>query len=307
MNISVVICCFNSSQRIEATLLHLLNQTLSAENFEIIVVDNASTDNTADEARRVLNGKGLNYKIVAENNPGLMNARIKGIQVACGEIIVFVDDDNWINSNYLRSVIDIFNSDPGIHFCGGQSKLPDYISVPNNIVYSLRSYAVGQQYSKDKYLVNDETLWGAGIAIRRAALMAVFEKPFLCVGRKEGKQLAGDDTEICHRLLLAGGKGYYSNQLSLVHALEPDRLNEATLLKMTFGFGYSNYLLTYYLRQYRKKSLKLAFKNWIFSKLFLTNIYVKLMYLYSQISKEKIRAAYWAGYLSAISDNVGKK
>ena len=182
--ISVVICCYNGFDRIERTIEHIINQTLDKKEFEIIFVDNASTDSSADKAESILRSANISYKVVLEEKSGLINARARGVNEAVGEIIVFVDDDNWIKNNYLIKVTEIFKKDDKLTFCGGQACLPDNIKIPEGIYNYLHCYAVGKQYKEDKYLEKGQVLWGAGISIKRNVLRQVLSSEFLCIGRQ---------------------------------------------------------------------------------------------------------------------------
>lgn len=109
--ISVVICCYNSQDRISRTLEHLIAQQLDAAiPFEIIVVDNACTDQKAALAESVLSGspRAHQYAVVREAEPGLSNARRTGIERARYEYIIFCDDDNWLSADYARQVWVLF-------------------------------------------------------------------------------------------------------------------------------------------------------------------------------------------------------
>src|SRR6185437_11337360 len=99
--ISVIICCYNSATRITPTLQHLFNQKgISLSSWEIIVVDNASTDNTCEKAIEIWESFGPgkpDFKVISEPTPGLSAARQKGINEALYDYVLFCDDDNWLD------------------------------------------------------------------------------------------------------------------------------------------------------------------------------------------------------------------
>src|SRR5882757_8940798 len=103
--VSVIICCYNSAVRLPQTLKHLAEQNVP-ENLlpEIILVNNASTDDTVAVATETWNRfgpKNIEFKIVNEPEPGQMHARKKGAEEARYECIIFCDDDNWLDKNYV--------------------------------------------------------------------------------------------------------------------------------------------------------------------------------------------------------------
>src|SRR5260221_11052912 len=102
--ISVIVCCFNSATRISPTLKHLYNQkNISSSSWEIIIINNCSTDNTTEKATQVWDSFSSNkpsFKIVNESTPGLSVARQKGIDESYYDYVLFCDDDNWLEENY---------------------------------------------------------------------------------------------------------------------------------------------------------------------------------------------------------------
>ena len=100
--ISVIICCYNSSTLLPRTLEHLALQDVP-ENilWELIIVDNNSNDDTAEVARKEWEKYKIDipFKVVYESNPGLSYARQKGVKEASFELLLFCDDDNWLEKN----------------------------------------------------------------------------------------------------------------------------------------------------------------------------------------------------------------
>ncbi len=89
LEVSVIICCHNSSERIEETLTHVFLQ--SKKPKDIIIVDNNCTDDTAQKALQIAEYNSRTITIVEETKPGLMNARIAGVKAATGNLICFVE------------------------------------------------------------------------------------------------------------------------------------------------------------------------------------------------------------------------
>src|SRR5690349_6454715 len=96
--VSVVICSYNGAQRIPATLRHLAEQDAPGElPWEVVVVDNASTDGTAERAQVVWSDQStVPLRLVSEPRPGLMHARERGLHESTYNVVTFVDDDNWV-------------------------------------------------------------------------------------------------------------------------------------------------------------------------------------------------------------------
>lgn len=101
--ISVIIPVFNTEPYLANCLASIYGQTF--ENFEAIVVDDGSTDGSADIARTIAE-KDSRFRIVSQENKGLSEARNAGIEVAQGDWITFVDSDDMLAPNFLQALFD---------------------------------------------------------------------------------------------------------------------------------------------------------------------------------------------------------
>jgi glycosyltransferase involved in cell wall biosynthesis len=241
MKASIIICCYNSADILEAALRGAASQTLPSHEYEIIVVDNASTDETALVATAFADTALVTIKLVSEPKPGLLFARCRGVMAAQGDYVCFVDDDNILDPNYLFIACSLFSAYPKIGYLGGRSVLPTGAITPHWLSEQMMPcYAVGRQRQSNGILVFPHlALFGAGLCARRAPLKTVLDDSdkFFCQGRTGDKQLSGEDTEICYRLALAGWQGYYDDRLLLTHAIRARRFTKQSLIRMFQGFG----------------------------------------------------------------------
>lgn len=126
--VSVVICTRNPRMDVlEQVLTALRNQTLPAQAWDLTLIDNNSDPGLRD----TVDLPGLpNARVVDERRPGLTAARHAGIRSTTGQIVVFVDDDNVLEPDYLERAVDISRSHPMLGAWGGQL-LPDpSVSIP---------------------------------------------------------------------------------------------------------------------------------------------------------------------------------
>lgn len=109
--VSVIICTYNRSQTLRETLDSLLRMVgVKTIIWELIVVDNNSSDGTRDVVEQFTRTAALDIHYVRETRPGLSYARNTGIETARGDIIIFTDDDVAIDKNWLRNLVRCFTS-----------------------------------------------------------------------------------------------------------------------------------------------------------------------------------------------------
>src|SRR6266568_4862897 len=112
MQVSVIICCHNPRVDYLARVLEALKaQTLSTDNWELLVVDNASDEALAGWFDISWHPKARH---IQERQLGLTAARLCGIHESLGDLCVFVDDDNVLAKNYLEAALDLAHEYPKI-------------------------------------------------------------------------------------------------------------------------------------------------------------------------------------------------
>jgi glycosyltransferase involved in cell wall biosynthesis len=110
--VSIVICTYKREKYLPICLDHLKKQEASYEKFEVVIVDNNSKDNTPEICKKFIEeNEKMNISYFLETNPGLSNARNRGITEAKGELIAFIDDDGYAKSDYVSVLIDILKND----------------------------------------------------------------------------------------------------------------------------------------------------------------------------------------------------
>ena len=103
MIISVVIPLYNKEKKIEYTLKSVFTQTF--QNFEIVIVDDGSTDNSVEEVEKFTDSR---IRLIHQTNAGVSAARNRGIEAASGELIAFLDaDDVWM-PEYLATQYGLY-------------------------------------------------------------------------------------------------------------------------------------------------------------------------------------------------------
>ncbi len=244
-----MICTFNGKHRLEPTLLHAMRQSASFP-FEILLVDNASNDGTGTWVEEYINQSESRelIRVVREVNPGLSQARLRGISESNYSIILFCDDDNWLGKNYLEIGFAHFMANPSLGALGGEgipvfeSKKPDWFDR-----YS-HSFAVGDLGMKSGILPHGSAVYGAGCFFRRTALDLLFTKKWSSIlSDRQGNALSsGGDVELCYAIQLMGFSVGFEKRLTFQHFLEEKRLTWEYYLRLKEGIASSFPLLDIY-------------------------------------------------------------
>jgi glycosyltransferase involved in cell wall biosynthesis len=270
--VSVVICCYNGAKRLPQTLAHLANQQVRDRlRWEVIVVDNASTDETSQVALGSWPVDApVPLRVVYEHRRGKACARDRGFSEAKYEIVSFLDDDNWVCPEWVQSVSDIMVQHPDIGACGGYSDAICEVSPPRWFEGHKRSYAIGPWGNEEGYVPRTQgAFWGAGCTIRKSAWQQIVNNGFrpLLVGRQGSRLAAGEDSELCFALVLTGWRLWYEPSLRFQHFLPASRLNWKHLRRLHRGFGAASVMLDPYLFALKQnpKTLKEIWKRtWTF-------------------------------------------
>lgn len=104
MLISIIIPAYNSEKYLDECLSSCFRQDINTDHYEVIVINDGSTDNTLEIVQKWASDYN-NIKIISQHNKGLSEARNAGIAAAEGEYIMFLDSDDWIKDHCLREII----------------------------------------------------------------------------------------------------------------------------------------------------------------------------------------------------------
>lgn len=182
--ISVVVCSYNGARTIRDCFEGLLR--LEYPNFEVIVVDDGSTDATAAITRQ------YGFRLISTENRGLSSARNTGMQAAMGEIVAYIDDDAYPDPHWLTYLAATFMATDYVGVGGpnlappGDGRIADCVAnAPGGPVHVLLSDQEA------------EHIPGCNMAFRKTALQAIggFDPQF---------RTAGDDVDVCWRLQQQG-------------------------------------------------------------------------------------------------------
>jgi glycosyltransferase involved in cell wall biosynthesis len=241
---SVVICTRNRSAALREACLGALACTSPDGGWELVVVDNASTDDTLTVARAVEQERADLVRVVQEAEVGLSAARNAGIRSARGELILFLDDDALPAPGWVRALAAGLG-EPRVLCAGGpvepvfRGELPVWFSgryLPYLTVWDLGPKPVRLAYN--------EYPRGANIGFRREA----FDRfgPFSPhLGRRGASLLSCEETELCLRLERGGGEILYVPEARVRHLTNVTRLTPRWLERRFAAQGRSEAILTW--------------------------------------------------------------
>ncbi len=237
--ISVVICTYNRAHSLTETLASLARMQVPADlSWELLLVDNNSSDGTRAVIEDFARTSGFKVQYVFEAKQGLSHARNAGIRAAIGEIIAFTDDDVIVDPGWLRAVADAFDR-TGCAGLGGKiipvwpdkpprwySDIPPYWTIGPVVAYNL-----GDQTCEARIIP-----FGANMAMRMEVIrdLGYFRTD---LGAGSGTRSLGEETDFFRRLKNSGRKVFYEPRAMVLHPVPPERESKKYFRRYYFELG----------------------------------------------------------------------
>lgn len=177
IRISLVVPTYNRASVLADALRSFQDQSLNAERYEILVVDNNSTDNTREIVERNLASANCQWRYIFEPRQGLHFARNRGLVDAIGDIVVFGDDDIVASKEWLESILKEFDANGEVGVVGGKV-LPLWDGKPDPWIYDYGTEKVHPvfaylDYGDRRLELATEHVFGCNFAVRRALAIQV--------------------------------------------------------------------------------------------------------------------------------------
>mgnify|MGYP003288076187 CR=1 FL=1 len=256
-HVSVVIPTYNRS----ALLLDAVESVLAQEfarPFEIVIVDNNSQDDTETVARRLVEEHPGKIRYVRETQQGNAHARNLGVRTARGAIIAFIDDDVFVERDWLATLWNALDSRADLSFAGGRV-LPQWSGPPPSwLTQDHWSPLALLDYGPDELIISGDSPRGlltANIAFRRSVFDEVGSfSPHL----QRVKNMIGsmEDTEFLLRVCRSGRRGLYLPQMIAKAPVEVERLSKTYHRRWHTGHGHFYAVMRD--AQWERSSFKLA-------------------------------------------------
>ena len=242
--LSIVVATYNRSQSLLRTLRSVVGQTAPAEQWECVVVNNNSTDDTeavfADFARE---NPTFDLRIVTETKQGLSNARNCGIAASVGEYIAIVDDDETLEDTFVESYIDFFDAFPTAMAAGGAVKAC-YESARPRWMSRFTEQMIANPLDLDIAVTlfpQNRVPAGGNMAFRRE----VFDRVGLFnpqLGRNGKSLVGGEENDLFARLRRAGELLYFVPNAAIFHHIPDSKLTDDYFDRLSYNVGVSKRL-----------------------------------------------------------------
>jgi glycosyltransferase involved in cell wall biosynthesis len=250
----LIVCTRNRAARLPEWFERLSQLEHPAEPWELILVDNASSDATPDIIQEFVRTSGIRARYVYAPLPGLGRARNAGVAAAQGEILAFTDDDCYPQPDYLKALVHVFAThQPG--FVGGRVLQHN----PLHARVTLREYPNPLTIAPRSCLRPGQ-IHGSSMAMRRDVVQTIggFD-PHLGPG---AACQAADDTEFLSRALWAGWSGRYEPTLVVSH--DHGRLEaDAARLRRSYHFACGAYFMSRVLHANARRAYLAYWCRWI--------------------------------------------
>lgn len=242
--ISVIICTYNRDKFLYRALQHVAENNFPTTSYEIILVNNNSTDRTEEECQRFSHDyPKVQFHYYLETLQGLSYARNRGIKESHGDLLVFLDDDSFIQKDYLEHLQLQMERHPEAMAFGGKitplfesGKAPKWMCKWN---YSWLS-AIDKGESVIPFEGKSYPI-GANMGFRKACLDRIGDFNTE-LGRSKKNLMAGEEKDLFNRMKEQQLPILYFPDIAVEHVIPEKRTTKEYIIKMAYGIGMSERL-----------------------------------------------------------------
>ena len=244
--VSVIIATYNRAAMLDECLTHLQSQRFIAGD-EVIVVDNGSTDATAEVVARHQRWWTTPLRLLREPRPGKSHAVALALGAAAGDLLAFTDDDVNVGPAWLEAIRAAL-LDPDIAIAGGpvaarwDSAVPQWFRAAVAGEARLGAPIALLDYGAQRADLGERTLLGANLAVRRDVFTAAGGFP-THLGKLRGTLLSGEDHELCRRVQAEGHRAVYVPDAVVHHWVPAQRARVGYYLNWFFWSGITHAIM----------------------------------------------------------------
>lgn len=240
MRLSIIIVNYNVTRLLRNCLLSI-QKYAEGENYEVIVIDNASTDTSWSD---LIPEFPKVHFISSEHNEGFAVANNKAIKTAAGEYVLLLNPDTELEGYYMKDILDFADSKPDFGCLGikmhdaegnflpeSKRSVPDMFNSFEKLFTNFKRSNSKSYYRSDideNAVTEVDVVTGAFLLIRRE----IYEK---LGGLDEAYFMYGEDIDLCYTLLRSGYKNYYYGKASLLHHKGESTIKDEVYLDRFYG------------------------------------------------------------------------
>jgi cellulose synthase/poly-beta-1,6-N-acetylglucosamine synthase-like glycosyltransferase len=235
---TIVVHTRNRVRLLENCLTSIDNQALEPGRCDVLVVDNGSSDGTA-ELLETWRRSAPDRRVVVETRAGISNARNRSLQTVTRDVLLSVDDDALVAAGWARAHLAVYESRDDVGAVGGPVGLHWPAGRPAWITDELTFWYSRLELGDDMISLPSHGPYGVNMSIRRSAALAVggFD-PWL--GRVGHRLISGEEPELTRRLRAAGWDVVYEPGAAVVQQVMPERLDRRWLQRRGWAQGVTN-------------------------------------------------------------------
>lgn len=244
MQFSVVICTYNRSHNLPGCIERLARQEgVDGLDWEVVVVDNNSTDDTEAVVERLAAEAPIAIRYVFEGEQGLNYARNRGVAESEGGYFCFVDDDILVGPGWLAALHAALEQNDA-DAVGGRIHLDESLVLPPWIRPDMYGFLGHQDYGDEPFQMDGKERYpfGGNMAFNRRVVDRIGHfNPKLGrkgAGQKRGELFKGAETDYFHRLAKAGGRIYYEPKAVVYHQILPFQITKRYFRTIHSNAGY---------------------------------------------------------------------
>ncbi len=239
MTLSIIICSYNRASYISDALTSLYSQSAGLYEFEVIIVDNNSTDNTSNiyyEWRQAnVNGQ---FTFISETQQGASFARNKGAKISKGEWLCFMDDDAVATPNYVANILKHIHTQPDAVGFGGRI-IPKYIpSEPKWMSYYVSSLVGNFDYAPTACAFeNGKYPLESNMIVKKSVYDQIGGFNVNLPGVVGTLRIGGEGKELFYKIIALGHTIYYDPAICVHHVVEVKKLTSEYMYRVASGIG----------------------------------------------------------------------
>jgi glycosyltransferase involved in cell wall biosynthesis len=239
MTLSIIICSYNRASYISDALTSLYRQTAELNEFEVIIVDNNSTDNTKEVYTfwRQSNTNGQ-FSFISETKQGASFARNTGAAIAKGEWVCFMDDDAVATTDYVKNIIKHIQDQPFIVGFGGRI-IPKYIPAePKWMSYYVSSLVGNFDYAPTACAFeNGKYPLESNMIVKKSVYDQIGGFNENLPGVVGTLRIGGEGKELFYKIIALGHTIYYDPSICVHHVVEVKKLTSEYMYRVASGIG----------------------------------------------------------------------